>query len=339
MRFAHNAWLAALVIIPFLSWLAWRAQARFPGLPLSSHRFVNAVRAGRARSALFILWGMRLLAIACLILAVARPQAGIQWVEEKQLGVDIMLALDVSGSMRAEDFQPENRLVAAKQVIGHFIAKAAGHRVGLVAFAGRALTIAPLTTDRTMVRQALARVDFQTIQQDGTAIGDAIGNAIYRLQEHNTKGRVLVLFTDGENNTGYLDPIKAAGMAKVKGVRIHTIAVGRPGGAPIPLPNALGEKIYLRDGEGRLILPQINEESLLRIADVTGGRYFRATDTQALWGVYDEINRMERSEIEMTRNVTYTDRFAPFVWFALALLLANLGLAARRLRILEARMP
>lgn len=339
MRFAHIEWLTVLLIIPALAWLAWRCQARLPGIPLSSYRFLQTNASRRARYAPLALWGVRLLAIACLILALARPQAGVQWVEEKQLGVDIMLALDISGSMRAEDFQPENRLVAAKQVIGNFIAKATGHRVGLVAFAGRALTIAPLTTDRAMVREALARVDFQTIQQDGTAIGDAIGNAVYRLHEHNTKGRVLVLFTDGENNTGYLDPIKAAGMAKVKGVRVHTIAVGRPGGAPIPLANAFGEKIYLRDSEGRLILPQINEESLLRIADITGGRYFRATDTQALWGVYEEINRMERSEIEVTRNVSYVERFALLVGFALLLILLHLGLAARRLRVVEARTP
>jgi Ca-activated chloride channel family protein len=188
-----------------------------------------------------------------------------------------------------------------------------------------------------MVRDALDRVRFDSVKQDGTAIGDAIGNALYRLRERNVKGRVIVLFTDGENNSGYLDPIKAAGMAQVKNVRVHTIAVGKPGGAPIPLLDAFGRKAYLRDSEGNLILPQINELTLQRIADLTGGRYFRATDTSALRAVYEEINKLEKSPYEVKRKLVYEERYHTLLGAGLLLLLLEIVLGSRRWRILEAR--
>lgn len=329
--------LLLLVLLPVLVLAAWAARRFRRGLRLSTAALARPLASRFARLVGPALWGLRLAALALLVVALARPQWGATWQEEHQLGVDIMLALDISGSMRAEDFQPENRLVAAKQVIGEFITKSAGHRLGLVIFAGRSLTAAPLTTDHQMVREALERVDFQSIRQDGTAIGDAIGNGLYRLKEHNAKGKVIVLFTDGENNSGYLDPIKAAGMARVKDVRIHTIAVGRPGGAPIPLQNAFGQKVYLRDSDGNLIMPQINEESLRRIAAITGGQYFRATDTRGLRAVYDAINRMEKSEFEVKKRLLVEERFHPWLLAALVLLILQFALGARRWRVLEAR--
>ena len=329
--------LLLLALVPALAVAAWAARRLRRGLRLSTAALARPLSSRAARLVGPAHWAFRLAALGLVVVAIARPQWGATWQEERQLGVDIMLALDISGSMRAEDFQPENRLVAAKQVIGEFIAKSAGHRLGLVVFAGRSLTSAPLTTDHEMVKDALARVDFHSIKQDGTAIGDAIGNSLYRLKEDNAKGKVVVLFTDGENNSGYLDPIKAAGMARVKNVRIHTIAVGRPGGAPIPLQNAFGQKVYLRDSDGNLILPQINEESLRRIASITGGQYFRATDTRALRAVYDEINRMEKSEFEVKKRLLVEERFHPWLLGALLLLLVQFVLGARRWRVLEAR--
>lgn len=329
--------LLLLVLLPLLAALAWAGRRFRRGLRLSTTALARPLSSRWARVVAPAHWALRLGALALVVVAIARPQWGTTWQEERQLGVDIMLALDISGSMRAEDFQPENRLVAAKQVIGEFIAKSTGHRLGLVIFAGRSLTAAPLTTDHEMVKGALDRVDFQSIKQDGTAIGDAIGNSLYRLKENNAKGKVIVLFTDGENNSGYLDPIKAAGMARVKNIRVHTIAVGRPGGAPIPLQNAFGQKVYLRDSDGNLILPQINEESLRRIADITGGQYFRATDTRALRAVYDEINRMEKSEFEVKKRLLVEERFHPWLLGALLLMLVHFVLGARRWRVLEAR--
>lgn len=329
--------LVLLILVPVLIVAAWSMRRFRRGLRLSTLSFARGLGSRAAKLAPVGLWTLRLVALALLVLGVARPQWGTTWQEEHQLGVDIMLALDISGSMRAEDFQPENRLVAAKQVIADFISKSQGHRLGLVIFAGRSMTAAPLTTDHAMVRDALGRVDFHSIKQDGTAIGDAIGNSLYRLKENNAKGRVIVLFTDGENNSGYLDPIKAAGMAQVKGVRIHTVAVGRPGGAPIPLTNSFGQKVYLRDSDGQLILPQINEESLKRIGAITGGKYFRATDTIGLRAVYDEINRMEKTEFEVKKRLLIEERFHGPLYVALLLLLLQFALGARRWRILEAR--
>lgn len=328
-------WLMLLVPILALSALWLRRFRR--GLPLATAALALPLGSRWGAIVPAMLWAMRVTAIALLIIALARPQWGKSWQEEQVLGVDIMLALDISGSMRAEDFQPENRLVAAKQVIDDFIVKSKDNRLGLVIFAGRSLTSAPLTTDHHMVRDALGRVEFTSIRQDGTAIGDAIGNSLYRLKEANTKGRVIVLFTDGENNSGYLDPIKAASMARVKGVRIHTIAVGKPGGAPIPLLNAFGQKVYLRDSEGQLILPQINEATLKRIAEVTGGRYFRATDTDTLRAIYDEINKLEKTPFEIRTKVSFEEHYHGVLFVGLLLLLLEFVLGSRLWRILEAR--
>jgi Ca-activated chloride channel family protein len=336
MSWANPELLALLIAVPLLllAILATRRMRR--GLVLSTVRLARSLTSPRARLVPMALWGLRLLAVALIVVAIARPQWGQTFTEETQLGVDIMLALDISGSMRAEDFQPGNRLVAAKQVIDDFVAKSQGNRLGLVIFAGRSMTSVPLTTDHEVLRSALAHVDFNSIKQDGTAIGDAIGNCLYRLKEENTKGRVIVLFTDGENNSGYLDPAKAAGMARVKGVRIHTIAVGKPGGAPIPLLNAFGQKVYLRNSEGQLILPQIDEAALQRIAEVTGGKYFRATDTDTLRRVYDEINKLEKTPFEVKKHVVYEERYHWVLALGLLLLLAEFILGTRRWRILQA---
>jgi Ca-activated chloride channel family protein len=336
MSWANPELLALLVLLPALvvAILATRRLRR--GLLLSTVRFARPLASARTRFVPMALWALRLSAIALVVFALARPQWGQTYMEETQMGVDIMLALDISGSMRAEDFQPGNRLVAAKQVIDDFVAKSQGNRLGLVIFAGRSITSVPLTTDHAVLRETLGKVDFTSIKQDGTAIGDAIGNSLYRLKEENTKGRVIVLFTDGENNSGYLDPQKAAAMARVKGVRIHTIAVGKPGGAPIPLLNAFGQKVYLRNSEGQLILPQIDEAALRRIADITGGKYFRATDTDTLRQVYDEINKLEKTPFEVKKHVVYEERYHGLLLVGLLLLLIEFLLGSRRWRILQA---
>jgi Ca-activated chloride channel family protein len=336
MSWANPELLALLVMLPLLAIAVLATRRMRRGLVLSTLKLARPLSSPRAKLVPMALWTLRLAGIALMVIALARPQWGQTYTEEKQLGVDIMLALDISGSMRAEDFQPGNRLVAAKQVIDDFVQKSQGNRLGLVIFAGRSMTQVPLTTDYQVLRDALARVDFNSIKQDGTAIGDAIGNCLYRLKEENTKGRVIVLFTDGENNSGYLDPIKAASMARVKGVRIHTIAVGKPGGAPIPLINAFGQKVYLRNSEGQLILPQIDEAALKRIADVTGGKYFRATDTDTLRQVYDEINKLEKTPFEVKKHVVYEERYHLYLLIGLLLILLEFILGTRRWRILQA---
>jgi len=285
-----------------------------------------------------ILLGLRLLALAVLIVALARPQGEGRWIEEKRYGIDIMLALDISGSMRAEDFQPANRIEAAKHVLKEFIARNAENRIGLVAFAGRSLTLCPLTTDTRTVSDLVDRISFDTVDQDGTAIGDGIGNCLYRLEDRSAKSRIIVLLSDGENNSGYLQPLDAARMAASRRVRIYTVAVGKPGGAPIPLVDAFGRRFYVRNRDGSLFLPQIDEATLARIAQVTGGRYFRATDTPALESAYREIASLERSEMPVQRHRIPTDLSGAWIAFGLLLLASEFALSTGLASILRGRV-
>jgi Ca-activated chloride channel family protein len=304
-----------LGLLPVLAWLLLTRKPK--GLPLSTYGLLDAGDGKRAKRNRLLTVSLRLMAIACVIVALARPQAPGRWIEEKQLGIDLMLALDVSGSMRAEDFQPENRLSAAKRVLKDFVQRNADNRIGLVAFAGRSVTLSPLTTDTPIVQQAIDRIRFGVAGQDGTAIGDGIGNSLYRLEDQSAKSRVIVLLSDGENNSGYLAPLQAAAMAKAKGVKIYTIAVGKPGGAPVPavdsngreLIDSSGRKVYLRNRDGSQFLTAMDEVTLERIAQLTGGRYFRVTDTASLQAAYAEIAKLERSELPAERRQVPDERY------------------------------
>lgn len=339
MTFAAPLWLAGLLGLLPLAYAAWRLERGAAGARSATAALPGGSPSRRSAWVPGLLWGLRLLAVGGLLVALARPQGAPVAESEAHLGVDVMIALDVSGSMRAEDFQPENRLTAAKAVIGQFIRTLEGHRAGLVIFAGRSLTAAPLSTDREMVEVALRAVDFGSVRQDGTAIGDAIGNALYRLTGPAPRGKVIVLFTDGEQNAGYLGAEQAALLARTRGVRIHTVAVGRPGGAPIPIVNAWGQKVYLQNAEGRLILPPMDEAVLRRIAELTGGRAFRATDTEALRRVLAEIDRMEKRPLEARGAARRAELFGwPALGAALALALA-LGLGTTRWRVAFGATP
>jgi Ca-activated chloride channel family protein len=313
---AHPEWLLLLGFLPLLAWILLKRQPK--GLPLSTYGLLDAEAGKRARRNRLLTTVLRLGAIACLALTLAKPQAPGRWIEEKQLGIDLMLALDVSGSMRAEDFQPENRLAAAKRVLKDFVQRNSQNRIGLVAFAGRSVTLSPLTTDTPVVQEAIDRIRFGVAGQDGTAIGDGIGNSLYRLEDQSAKSRVIVLLSDGENNSGYLQPLQAAAMAKAKGVKIYTIAVGKPGGAAVPavdrdgreIVDPRGQKVYIRNRDGSLFLTAMDEAELERIATLTGGRYFRATDTPALEAAYAEIAKLERTELPSTRRRAADDRTA-----------------------------
>lgn len=324
MTFAQPFWLLGLPLLPLL---LVRPLRKREGIPLSTFRLLE-MDAPPRRWVRFVLTSLRLLALAAVLVALARPQGPGRWIEEKRFGIDIMLALDISGSMRAEDFQPSNRMEAAKHVLGQFIEKNAENRLGLVAFAGRSLTLCPLTTDTPVVEQALDRIGFDTVGQDGTAIGDGIGNCLYRLEDRSAKSRVIVLLSDGENNSGYLQPLDAATMARARHVKIYTIAVGRPGGAPIPLLDAFGRKVYVHNRDGSLFLPQIDEVTLARIAAITGGRYFRATDTASLEAAYGDIAKLERSEIPVSRHRIASEDYLGWVLFAMALVTLEVLLAS-----------
>lgn len=334
MSFAYP-WLLAALVVPLIPWL-WRKRRPRETMPLSTLHYLADdpdPRPARLRLARDLL---RTLALMALIVALARPQGPGRLVETRHYGIDLMLALDTSGSMRARDFEPSNRLEAAKKVLKDFIARNADNRLGLVAFAGRSLTICPLTTDTPMLAHLVDRVGFDSVGQDGTAIGDGIGNCLYRLEDRSAKSRVIVLLSDGKNNSGYLQPSDAAAMAARRGVRIYTIAVGKPGGAPIPLVDAFGREVFVRNRDGSLYLPPIDEAALSQIAAITNGRYFRATDTASLQAAYAEIARLERSELPTEKKRLPSDDYAGWALAALVALVLELGLSAGALNILGA---
>lgn len=325
MTFAHP-WILAGVILPVM-WLVlrWRARARFEAA--SAYPYLEAMprgsgRRARAREGLIAL---RALALVLLIAALARPLHGEREEVVVSEGIDIMLGLDISGSMRAEDFQPDNRLQVAKEVARRFIEGRKGDRIGLVVFASGAYTQCPLTTDYAILLSMLDAVDFGDIK-DGTAVGMAIAIAANRLKEATSHSRVLVLLTDGRNNAGTVDPVTAARLAKAVGVRIHTIAAGGLEDAPYPVDDPVFGRRYVR-------MPvQIDEETLKNVAATTGGAYFRATDAGALSEIYRKIDAMEKTRVETRTYVDYSEFGSLLLIPALGLLLLEALLGAGPLR-------
>lgn len=257
-------------------------------------------------------FALRAAAFALLVVALARPQDVEQNVRTNTEGIDIMLAIDVSGSMLARDFKPD-RITAAKEVAGSFIADRYGDRIGLVAFAGEAFTQSPLTTDQSTLQTLLARIRSGLIE-DGTAIGNGLATAINRLRESDAKSKVIILLTDGVNNQGQIAPMTAAEIAKAQGIRVYTIGVGTEGMAPYPAIDMFGNLTFVNQKV------EIDEKVLKAISDMTGGRYFRATDKEKLKAVYDEINQLEKSKIEVMEHISYHELFLTWALAALGLL-------------------
>ena len=313
---ASPAWLLLLLALPLLAWHHHR-QAGLGALTYS-----RLPLEGRVRGAwrLHLPFYARLLALACLVAALARPQLGYAWEESLTEGIDIEIVLDISGSMGAEDFQPKNRLTVAKQVVRDFVAGRPGDRIGFVVFAGGVMTRAPLTTDRQMLDLMIDSVELNTLP-DGTAIGVAMGSAAARLKDSAAKTKVMILVTDGVNNAGEIDPMSAAAICDGLGIKVYTIGVGgATGRVPVPLPTVdpiTGEKVvrrYLMD------LP-VDEPLLRQISRRTGGQYYKATDREALRRVFAEIDRLEKTPLQVKRYVRYQEVFPPLVWAGVGLLL------------------
>ena len=260
---------------------------------------------------------LHLLTLALLIVAVARPQASREREVVRGKGVDIILALDMSGSMAALDFAPDDRLGAAKNVIESFIAKRHYDRIGLVVFAREAFSQCPPTFDYDALRQLLAQVDLAPEMglEDGTAIGMGLAQAVAMLQESEAASKLVILLTDGVNNAGQIDPITAAQAAEALDIRVYTVGMGKPGMVPFPVNDSLFGKRM------RTIPSEIDEETLQRIADTTGALFFRATDTDGLQRTYDEIDRMEKSKVEVEVFTRYKELCGWVLIPALALLL------------------
>ena len=257
-------------------------------------------------------FALRIIVLALLIVALARPQGVEENARTNTEGIDIVLAIDVSGSMLARDFKPD-RITAAKEVAGDFIADRTGDRLGLVVFAGEAFTQSPLTTDQGTLQTLLGRIRSGLIE-DGTAIGNGLATAINRLRESEAKSKVIILLTDGVNNRGEIAPLTAAEIAKAQGIRVYTIGVGTQGMAPYPAVDMFGNRTFVQQQV------EIDEKTLREMAAHTGGSYFRATDKAKLKAIYDEINRLEKSKIEVLSHITRHEHYLNWVLAALALL-------------------
>jgi Ca-activated chloride channel family protein len=265
-----------------------------------------------------VLFAFRLIALSLIIVALARPQSTTQGEHTNTEGIDIMLATDISGSMLSEDLHP-NRVEAAKQVASEFIDGRPNDRIGLVVFSGESFTQCPLTIDHAVVKNLLREIHPGMIE-DGTAIGMGLATAVTRLQESTSKSRVIILLTDGVNNRGFIDPLTAAGIAQTYGVRVYTIGVGTEGMAPYPVQTPFGVQYQNLPSE-------LDEDLLRKIAEETGGKYFRATDTEKLRAIFNEIDKLEKTKIEVTQFHNYKEEFYSAAMMGGLFLLLELGMA------------
>lgn len=270
---------------------------------------------------------LRLLAIVAMVIALARPVVVHHESETTTEGVDIVLAMDISGSMLARDFTPD-RLSASKRLATEFVAERTGDRLSVVAFAGEAFTQCPLTADQAAVGTMLSRLRSGVVE-DGTAIGNGLATAINRLRESGAKSKVVVLLTDGVNNRGQISPIMAAEIARDLGIKVYTIGVGSRDKAPMPAIDPFGNQTFV------MADVEIDEELLRNIASTTSGRYFRANDNEALRNIYQQINELEKSEVQVTHYTSYDELFGR--WLLLALLLLALEFIVAR--VILNRLP
>lgn len=317
MRFANPylLWLLALVV-PMVAYYIYRTLQGGAAIRISTVAGArNAPRTLRywLRHIPFVL---RTAAVALLIIALARPQGVEEQSRTNAEGIDIMLAIDISSSMLARDFQPD-RLTSAKEVAAEFVADRYGDRIGLALFAGESFTQSPLTTDKGTLQTLLMRLHSGIIE-DGTAIGNGLATAINRLRESDAKSKVIILLTDGVNNRGEIAPLMAADIAADMGIKVYTIGVGTRGKAPYPAVDMFGNMTF------QMMDVEIDEETLSEIASRTGGRYFRATDSQKLKEIYDEINSLEKSKVEVTDMTIYHEHFMLLLLLAIALLVAEM---------------
>lgn len=305
MLFKDLWFFTLLFLIPLLV-LKWKSQKpstlRFP--TFSEIKKIESPFAAQTR--LIILKGLKVLALICLILALARPQSVSSEKEYETSGIDIVIALDISGSMQAMDFHPANRLEVAKEEAKKFILGREHDRIGLVVFARQSYTQCPLTVDHDVLNELLDGVEMGMIK-DGTAIGLAIANAINRLRDSTAKSKVVILITDGANNAGNIDPLTAAEIAKGFGLRIYTIGIGREGLVPFPVDDPIFGRRYVQAEV------EMDEALLQNIAAMTGGLYFRARDAESMAEIYKKIDQMEKSKVKVKEYSTYGELFPYFL--------------------------
>lgn len=311
-EFAHKAYLWLFAILPpLIAWYVLRYWHNRPVLGYSTTTLIGKVSGIKAHF-VHIPFVLRMLVASLLILALARPQSSASWQDVTTEGIDIVIAMDISGSMLARDFEPD-RLEASKEVAIEFIKNRPNDRIGLVVYSGESFTQCPLTTDHDKLINLFEELENGMIK-DGTAIGMGLANAVNRLKESDAKSKVVILLTDGESNMGSIPPITAAEIASTFGIKVYTIGVGTKGQAPMPVTDMFNRRRF------QMMDVNIDEATLKEIAKITGGQYFRATDNQSLEHIYAEIDNMEKTVIEETQYEKKYEEFFPLVLLALTLL-------------------
>ena len=314
LEFASSYFLYGLIIIPLLVvWYIFSGRKNQAYVKFSDTSFFNGMPRSWRIYARHILFVIEMCALALLIIALARPQSSSKSQKINVEGIDIVLTIDLSSSMLAQDLKPD-RLEAAKNISADFVKGRPEDRMGLVVFASETFTQVPLTTDHGMLLNMMKDMKCGMLE-DGTAIGDGLASSVSRLKDSEAISKVVILLTDGDNNAGSIDPATAAEMAKLFGIRVYTIGVGTRGTAPYPVQTPFGGIQYQQ------IPVTINEPLLQQIADETGGKYYRATSNEKLEQIYDEIDQLERSKIEINEFTRVHEEFLPFVLIGLALLL------------------
>lgn len=311
ISFAHPWMLIGLLLVPLMvAYYIWRYHKQEAALQHSDiDIFAGTGHTLRLRLR-WLPYALRTLAVGALVVALARPQSQLSRQQMKVEGIDIVMAMDISGSMLAEDFRP-NRLEAAKQVAAEFIDGRKNDRMSLVVFAGEAFTQVPLTVDHRVLLGQLDKIK-SGIVRDGTALGDGLATAINRIKDSDAKSKVIILLTDGVNNQGSIDPQNAAEIAALYGIRLYTIGVGSRGKAPFPFRDQFGRVHYQN------IDVEIDEPLMQQMAEATAdGQYFRATDKKALKEIFARIDEMEKSKIDVTQYAQTRDEYAPWLWLAL----------------------
>ena len=303
-----------LVLIPVVFWYIKEMHHSDASLQISSHRNLQMKQKTLKIKLLHVPFVLRCLAITMVVIALARPQASNSWRTESTEGIDIMLTLDISGTMMAEDLKP-NRLEASKVVASEFILSRPNDNIGLVVFAGESFTQCPLTTDHAVLINLFKGVNYGLIE-DGTAIGLGLANAVNRIKDSKARSKVIILLTDGSNNRGDIAPITAAEIAQSFGIRVYAIGVGSYGKVNIPVQTPMGLQYQLMDSE-------FDEKSLQNIATMTGGQYFRATNNNKLRSIYQEIDQMEKTKIDVREYNKKNEEFYIVAIVALLLLVAE----------------
>ncbi len=305
-----------LIIIPLIAFYIWRRKDYYSSIQVSSIDPVVSVKKSYKEILRHILFSLRMIVIILMILALARPQTIDRQKNINMLGIDIVLSLDVSSSMLARDFKPD-RLEAAKDLAVEFIAGRPNDRMGVVVFSSESFTQCPLTTDHAVLTNLITKIQSGIIE-DGTAIGVGLANAVNRLKDSEAISKVIILLTDGVNNSGVIDPATASDLAKKFNIRVYTIGVGSKGEAPYPVIDFWGRTVYQN-------MPvEIDEATLQHISKNTGGKYFRATNNSKLRQIYSEIDKLEKSKIDVKEYNRHEEAFMPLIWLALTIIFADI---------------